>query len=917
MNDSELMQKFLEDGYVIDDPGTFYREIRAYGLQRLINDLAENERKLQSVSYDYSEVEEDVLNYIREVRNIVVNDERYGLLTSSELTSLNSLLRVLDGKYLISGRNDERRFDINTEIGNARSELSNLNSEVSRVEGEIRTINSRRGAARREISTLESNTSLTNVERTQRTFELMNELTALESELGNKNNELSDLRNQINNKNNEISNLEESLDAIVDEAPTFNSEMRDTLVEDVERVNSFVNRLNISGESKQRIKNLSDNFGARQSVPLVDYDRATYDTDMLYRRFGIRRTNEYVKKDVVEVPVIEEVKEEPKKDELVDNFSFDFFPLKEDVKEEIKEEPAKEEVVLTDAFIKNAESQLKLFSEDGKKSFLGTHIREARKSNPEYLDRWIKYAESLGYNIDELEHTDENIFISELDAQTKMDTKEDTVVEAKEETKLPSEKDSIKGIFYARKKHDRDMADIDELENGTEVEIEEVLPNGFLKLVGYDCAYTPESVIEKEVWDDMAKEETKLPSDKDSNKRIFYINDTDPFEAFIAISENLANGDEVEIEEILPDGYVKLVGHHGPINPKMIITVEKWEELLKENPDLKPANREGFLRDLASMDDEEETKSSSAIYSVGDEVIFYEAPGLSDDEKEYFDVNYKKRGIEPGKKYKISKVNDNSSVQLEGVRGNFPTMGFLPASLYEESILSTSDIPKKVEKPEVEETKEKKDDDDLVVYVGKDTDLLKNGKVYNRRFAFGRTAVFVDEKGNEFKIDDYEEANFKEYVKEEVKDLPKPAALETKDRSDKVKGLPKVTAVEEITKISKIGGGLTAIGICGLVGGVLLNPLLGASTVAVLASSGVVAGIGTILQSKFALNARATRLINRFKKTLEEYCAKETNAEGLSAEEEEVIRNSKSEIEKVLSDFEKASSELGISHKII
>ena len=166
MNEREAMQRFLEGGYVITNPNKFYREVRAVGLDYLLNELELNNNRTNA-QFDYKAFEDDILSYLREIRSLVVNDENYNSVESDLLANITNLIREVGDKYVISNRADEERLNINLNIASAREESDSLNRDLASAEENLASARRRQGELRRELNEL-NNSAISNVERTQR-----------------------------------------------------------------------------------------------------------------------------------------------------------------------------------------------------------------------------------------------------------------------------------------------------------------------------------------------------------------------------------------------------------------------------------------------------------------------------------------------------------------------------------------------------------------------------------------------------------------------------------------------------------------------------------------------------------------------------------------------------------------------------
>lgn len=293
MTDRELMNKFLESGYVITDPNKFYREIKTIGLANLLNELNID----TTVKKDYKEFEVEIITFLREVRDILVNDENYNALEADILSDLTELIRQIGDKYILSNKADEERLNLNISLSNAKGELNNFNRDLVNLEEELATVRLNLSSLRRELDSLSAST-LSDVDRTKRTFEIMEEIPKLQEKINDINTKIYDLKDQITAQNNTIETLEETLKNVKEvDVPVYDDEFRLNVINDVNRLYSLVSESSLSVNAKNSINRLTHNFNALESLPFVKSDSLKSDLQRIYDRFGITKTNVEVKSD--------------------------------------------------------------------------------------------------------------------------------------------------------------------------------------------------------------------------------------------------------------------------------------------------------------------------------------------------------------------------------------------------------------------------------------------------------------------------------------------------------------------------------------------------------------------------------------------------------------------------------------------
>ena len=858
MNDKQLINSFLERGYVITDPVKFYHAVRTSSMESLLSELEESE-KSAPVRYLYTSFESDVREYLNGLRSAVNNN--YRIANAPLYYTYEDFIediRQFADKYMITRAADEQRVDINVRISAAREELDRLNAELTEANNELTTINQRRGALNRELRDLSNNTEISNADKTSRTFEIMSELERLNSEVIDKRRIVRERRDLSEQKTEEIRNLQVEYNNVKEvETPEITIEMRDEFISDLNNLEANALRITKNEDDIRTIRQLTGKFRSGMYIALADKQAANSKLKEIYDRFGIMKTDTPIvnMESVVEEP-IEEVKNETP---------------------QLAAEPVQSKKV---TFLGSYTILPEIHSDYDK-------LVEGQEYTVVYEDDSVyRFAELEGISFNKSAFTSHEMWNTIVafspkpintppKAEVHEEPKEEPIAE---EGKL---KAGDKMVFHSEDKSFiySLYTVVDNFKEGEEIEIESVLSNGY-KIKGHDAIIKREDMVTLEEWKKMQKSEPveEKPAEKpkeepkvETEEFVLDLSTMNPFDGIAILLEGYKSGQIVDVVK-QADGKYCIKGTEIDIDPKYLVTEEEWNkvhpefkaERAAEKPAKKPAEEpkeEPKSEEMAAVNYEH------GIYKKGAEVVFRPVATLTEDERDYYYEVFIKKGLKEGKSYKIKEVYKDGSIELEGFDVIFPPMGFISKKEFEDlpEMLRAVKVFDEVE-PELEGPKPNiNDKDEFVVYNGEDTEKLVNGRRYILDYSFGNIARLKDmETGETITITDFNEDDFE--LASNVKYDPVDRHIDTFGRK-----LPEVVMVERIERLNKISNTMATIGVLGIAAGIFSIPVVGAVAVPVIAASAVSATAAIVPQSKMAHSHVANKIYNKVKKLLGEY----------------------------------------------
>ena len=663
MTDRELMRALIENGFVTVNPNKFYREVKAVGLSKIVDMLGINNRN-NTVTRDYHEFEESIQNYLREIRSLVVNDEDYDRIESEVISEITRNIREAGNKYILSNMANEERLNINENIISARDELNSLNKELVNAEEALANAKRMRADLNRELNALTYDSSIDNMERTERTFEIMDRIPEIDRQVNDAQNKIKDLRDRINGQNMAIEALETAYNNVKEvETPVIDKEFNDEFKEYINRINDAINNSSLSQSTKKEVRRLSSNLISIESMPFINNDINNKRIDELCERFGLARTSGY-KLPSAEKPALPEASKIEETHEKQDGYEAEI--------EEVVEEPTKE-------------SQVPINEEGTIEESIPVVIVKEKEND-----------------------------VSEPSNATLADE------EKKEEPKgIIDRLSEILNTWPTAETHE-------DTENKTEEE----------KVGSYDDFF--DDVVQS-----VARVDLNEPKTNKEPKRVIYTGKI----GNMAVTSNVFNGLEVGKEYEVE--YEDEVNYH----------LKGFVASYVKNA-FKPANEAVYTEEAI-----EEVVEPKSKFKVGDEVVLFDRPNLSDEEKELIGLLYIKNGIKKNTKYKVAEVKENGALKIEGIDKSFP----------DEFLMSGKDYDAMKERllKGLARTNQK-----LVVYMGPTTGNLVHGEVYVEQMKIGNNALLRNVFGEDVKALHYDDKNiFKPYEIEK--------SLETNDSKKK------------------------------------------------------------------------------------------------------------------------------------
>lgn len=887
MNDRELMNRFLESGYVINEPNKFYREIRAVGLDGLLNEL-DNISNETNNSFDYQGFENNFLNYLREIRNIVVNDENYNVVEPDMLSAFTDLLRELGNKYILSNRATEERLNANLDLTAARDELTSLNRELASLEEQLASSRSSHNALRNELIELDTDNTISPIDKTARTFQIMEEVPRLQNEIRDISARIANLREQISNQNRVIENLERSLNEVREvEVPVIDINFQNTLNNDIQRVSNLINESSLSSNTKIEVRRISNNFMAMENIPFANEASRDNSLRRIYDRFGITRTKEYVVDNSAQISASYEPTEEIHEKASEENIE----PKEENVIESQEPDVVKEETI-----------EVKIIPP----------IEKVKSKDDSEIDAIIAEFKNEKAPIDaDFDEVWQNL---KDDFNKKPITFHSKPI-------IEEKNSAAKIVTFTGKMHNVTVNPkaFEGLEIGRDYEVEFEDEVNY-RLKGFDTSFPKDAFAlisnKKEV-----KEENK----SNLAGRIKIVKIEEPAEE---------EKKEEEKEKVINKPTLKLVFYHNPdsitelyrTNDNMRIgEIYEFDASYENEEFLKLTNGNFYKKEYFITEDEykkilAERKNNApkikSRFKVGEDVVYFDRANLTDKEKEDIDRIYFKNGIKKNTKYKIVKINDDGSLLLEGISASFPSEGFMSGKEYDDiqNIINTNLGNKPVSKENLDDIAKKfKENSELVQYVGPTTERLQNGMLYSVEISFGKGALLVDQFGNQMMIDDYTLKNFKPYKveKKEALALPEESVVLTEE------DLPEVILVEQLDHLDKKSSGIFALGLVGLGVTIFTNPIVGAAALPMLLSSLGVSTLGVISKSKFVKSFYTSKMYHKVKKAIENQEDYLNIHQDLTVDELAEIKGTLRNLNNSLNEIKKICEENGLTSKIL
>ena len=844
MNERYLLNELENNGYLIGNPNKFFREVRAVGLERLIKEINTYLDKATNTR-DYNDFEEDIARFLRAVRGLVVNDENYSKVESSTLSAITRTIREIGDKYIISNNNAEELISVNENITSVKNDLAELNKSLEEKEEEIKDKNRILGDLRREIKNISDDTSMTNIDRTRRTFEIMEEMPKIQKEISRLQNEVNGIKEKIAANEETIASLNTYLDSLKNPAiPIINKDFNDEFLQDINNISNLINNSVLSDSTKNEIRKISANLVAMANLPFTNNEVGARSLNELLERIGLVKTTKELKPIIIEEQVIEYEPQESHNDLIDDSQEIENDFVEETPLIEIPIEEEKDEF----------DDLIQVFNKD-----------TLPKSQPIVVDDSELKEKIKAFNEDnesgqipiedesqEIESVDDIVVpIEEVkDSPDKALTTEEIVTKFENLFGTPSNEEKIEQVVS----HEND----DEKVSEEKEEQNETIP--------YQVGDEVEIIFNK---DELTDDEWN------------YANE-------VYLKKGLVNGKSYIISKVNNDGSVEFEGIDGKFPVFIAKGVINNNEEIKEEP--------------------QKVNKKKSPYQVGDEVVYFDRINVTLDELAYYQEEFINRGIEKSKKYKVIKVNDDGTIELEGLNGKFKTEGFMLGQIYDQSEeirKRNLEANKRAHKPKVF------NNGDLIEYVGRDNGRLINGHKYKIELLMADSVLLSDSDGNQMVIDF--DKNLFELSNEKV--VEEPQKENKNDEIDFDEDLSEVINVEKITKLEKIGNKLVIYGICGIVGTIFALPLLGAADAAILLSTIGISLSGVITKSKFVKSFVASSMYKKVKKLLK-VKEEEIKEEDLSVDELAELKYNIDILNGHLNEIERTSAEKDINYKM-
>lgn len=510
MNDKELMQEFMKY-YVIKDPNKFYREISTTSLSELMDEL-NSARSNVVEEFNYGTFERDVLSYIRNLRNLVARDRLTTYTNREDIEAFTNSLRNIDNTYLLSNK-----------VEYANSELSNLKRTG--------------GSLRRELHDL-ATASISDEERTMKTFDLM----ALIRENDEK----------IKEKSNEAKELQKNVDDFTGLGITS---IRDKFLDDLNKVINLISKLNLSDSTKNKIREANNHIRMKYMMLGRTGERANNALSGLFDRFGIGA------KDLTMIH-----------DEVLVNAA----GAKTDEEFEVKSN-----VNLVETK-KDANSEKELALIDQVMVFNGLNAGSIAGNRADYskLERGKEYkivdARNEGLEV-KLEGFDDYFAISCFDTKEKWEEKE--IFRTEREEKLNLIGQTYKYYGTKNSVNLSDAGDYGKLVTGGDYKIEDVVfsdkKEAYVKFEGLTGYYNLTDFATPLVWEHHHPVVNNEPSDRLKNHidKVFVYNPSGIFR-----SPDLEAGKEYTVEDVLKGGFYKLKGVDGKFSMTDFVSKEAYDK---------------------------------------------------------------------------------------------------------------------------------------------------------------------------------------------------------------------------------------------------------------------------------------------------------------------------------------------------
>lgn len=507
MNDKELMREFMKN-YIIKDPNKFYREISTTSLSELMNELG-SVKKNSTEDFNYGAFEADVLSYIRNLRNLVARDRLITYANREDVESFTNSLRNIDNTYLLSNK-----------VEYANNELSNLKRTG--------------GSLRRELHDL-SSASISDDERTMRTFELMS--------LIKENDE------KIKDKSNEVRALQKDVDDFTGLSIT---NIRDRFLEDLNKVISLVNKLNLNDSTKNKIREANNNIRMKYMM-LGHTSEMNHDSLRdLFDRFGIDA------KDLTKTQ--EQV--------IVNNTTTNELEVKSDINlVEVKKDA-------------NSEKELALVNQVMVFNGLTAGTIAGNRADYSKLERGKEYkivdARNEGLEV-RLDGFDDYFAISCFDTKEKWEEKE--ILRSQREEKLNLIGQNYKYYGTKNSVNLSEAGDYGKLIIGGDYKIEDVVfsdkNDTYVKFEGLSGYYNLTDFATPLVWEHHHPVVNNEPSDRLKNHidKVFVYNPSGIFR-----SPDLEAGEEYTVEEVLKGGFYRLKGVDGKFSMTDFVSKEAYDK---------------------------------------------------------------------------------------------------------------------------------------------------------------------------------------------------------------------------------------------------------------------------------------------------------------------------------------------------
>jgi hypothetical protein len=459
MNDSELISKLIDKGYVFKDSYKFYRTIQNESLSDLLSKLEELESK--DVVNNKTSLDASVLGFIKDIRDIVVGDEGYLTSSIDARSDFVNILKEIDETYLVSYKIDT----VNNMINGAKESIRDREQELVKLK----------------------NTVKDDIQRTKRTMEIFSEITELKNKIG----EYEAEKETLENKYNVFKNIDEV-------------ELRDRLQNDIRYLREFVLlNLNLSDSAKSLVRESCSKL--LQNVLLLGNDRKVNDSEeaALLNHFGLAKGENFLKQR--EDNAILKKDDEPEKEAIYVNDTY----AADDIV--VENEPVNTPNIIEGEFRELSDTNNN-DEKDGfyldKEILVYTGAKFIAVVNFERVD-YSQLVKGAEYEVVEKRNFGRDLRLKGIDgwfSKTTFVTKEKWAeMQDGWKAKYPDAK-----VVYIGE-------DVPNLKQGTEYEIEEFYADGTIKLKGVDGSFIANDFVSKQKYESVNITESPLKEEQEQN----------------------------------------------------------------------------------------------------------------------------------------------------------------------------------------------------------------------------------------------------------------------------------------------------------------------------------------------------------------------------------------------------------------